>query len=649
MSELLGIIAPLKKFLSNTDEVIKVPFSKDEDNGLQLLKGRKYVVPDFQREIRWDADNIAQLIDDISSGPKYLGNVILTKISNEEFLIIDGQQRTTVLTMILACIKRLHSECTDTIIPCPLEIQSFTGFSKILTNNFPDMITLDKSIHQSDKLHQIKKYYSLWSFINTYPSITSKQSVQLFIENLEKSNVNIILNTSEDPKDGIRYFIDVNLKGKQLDVEDIFKSHLFRKDSSKEIRDAWYEFKTYASQIEQSKKINYPLLQILEHYFYCDLYKEARFKGLIFGKDFLLEKEYRDPSDPKILFRSNTHLIEVISNKKYMLNSICNINRILKIMINIVVSDSLTEDFKELFVTSQDTMDNTELKVIHNFLKKILNDDKMLPKALVMKYIMTNIIDGETKSKKIYREVYGVYLLSVLFTIFENKKSIEVLLSVLKSTDEKWYEELIKQVNSYFSSDKITDTRLLAQYKLGKNEEEENYKFRCKSLATIYNYLTINGNEVKVKAGQMQALCTFVTDDTNFSMEHFIVSENNKKETIIVANGCNQKYTYDESFYKKYVNNLFNFIFIDENINTKLSNNWLPKKIDTINGENLQCEYSKMIISELREISQNMNKLAGSNYKNDLDLYFARDFKEQYIEYAKNVLNKVILKINGRS
>ena len=60
-----------------------------------------------------------------------------------------------------------------------------------------------------------------------------------FIDNLGKSSVNIILNESDDLKDGIRYFIDVNLKGKQLDTEDIFKGYLFRNDSSIERRNAW--------------------------------------------------------------------------------------------------------------------------------------------------------------------------------------------------------------------------------------------------------------------------------------------------------------------------------------------------------------------------------------------------------------------------
>ena len=64
MPELLGIISQLKKLLSDTDETETVRISGDNQNILQLNKNRKYIIPDFQREIRWDKDNLSQLIDE---------------------------------------------------------------------------------------------------------------------------------------------------------------------------------------------------------------------------------------------------------------------------------------------------------------------------------------------------------------------------------------------------------------------------------------------------------------------------------------------------------------------------------------------------------------------------------------------------------
>lgn len=238
MPDLLGIISPLKKFLSDTEESIKINKESTETIVLSLRKDREYNIPDFQREIRWDEDNIAILIDDLESGPKYLGNIILTQHPNNKFSIIDGQQRITTLTMILTCIRKLHSPTISVIKPCKLNIESFPHFSDILLSCFSESQKNDTTILESDKLHQIETYYKLWSFIIDHPAIKDKTNAIKISENLEKSQINILLNRSDDTSDSIRYFIDVNLKGKQLDTEDIFKSYLFKNDPNPEIREA---------------------------------------------------------------------------------------------------------------------------------------------------------------------------------------------------------------------------------------------------------------------------------------------------------------------------------------------------------------------------------------------------------------------------
>lgn len=57
MNDLLGIIAPLRKFLSQEEERIHVKGL--EDDLLTLPANRTYIIPDFQREIRWNEDNVS--------------------------------------------------------------------------------------------------------------------------------------------------------------------------------------------------------------------------------------------------------------------------------------------------------------------------------------------------------------------------------------------------------------------------------------------------------------------------------------------------------------------------------------------------------------------------------------------------------------
>lgn len=653
MSDLLGIIAPIKKFLAKTEEKIYVPLSSSDKEVLSLSANRIYTIPDFQREIRWANENVAQLIDDIYSSPKYLGNVILTQHSNNLFSIIDGQQRITILTMIVLCIKKYYDSQIDVFSPCKLEIESFSEFSNILSKSFPKDLLDDNTIIQSDKLHQRYKYYHLWNYILNHPTITNQISAENFLENLGKSSINIILNKSTDIGDGIRYFIDVNLKGKQLDTEDIFKSYLFKYDPGQEIRTEWYRFKENATKAD-IYRMNYPLLKFLEHYFYCDLYKDPKYRGLEFGEDFLTKNEFKTREANPKTFREGIHIIELIRNKTYMLNSLRNLNNAIEIMIEIVESRSTTQTFESYFCYLDESnkkvkLDQVEIKIIHNIMGKVLKDSKTLPKALIMKYILSNLLKKDFQSKSALQEIYGVYVLAVLFTVFENKKSKDVLFSVLKADDKTWYLELINQIKSYFSPEKITDTRLLAQYKLAANEDEEDYRFRCKSLATLYNFFKIRGNEVSIANGKTKALYNFIENDDSFTVEHFIISDADSKKTILVLGEKELVYEYDQKFYKKYVNSLFNFIFIPNNLNSKLKNYWFPYKISQINLDELSCEYSRMYLEKIRKLSSNIIKISQdeTHYKDNLDLYFSRDFKDQYVDFARIILKEVIEKIKA--
>lgn len=643
MSELLGIIAPLKKFLSDTDENIHASFGNEKKTILPLEKGRIYNIPDFQREIRWNNDNVAMLVEDIKSGSKFLGNIILTKHSKMEYSIIDGQQRITVLTMILSCIKKLHQSEIEIINPCKLEIDSFSKFSLLLEKGFPQEEEFQMEIMESDKLKQSSKYFALWKYIFELDDIKNKRKAMKIIENLGASNFNIIVNESEDVSEGIRYFIDVNLKGKQLDIEDIFKSYLFRNDSSEDIRVEWYNLKKYSAEIESSK-MDYALLKLLEHYFYCDLYLDDKFRGMEFGTDFLLKKPHK-LSDTEVC-REKTHIIELISSNQYMKKALQEINEIANIMLKIVNSDSVTIEFEKLVHYTDNKgnvnkLDNVELKIIHNIISKILKDSKIPPKALVMKYIHEVLIKSKDKTKEDIRNIYGVYMFTVLFTIFENKKSTDVLINILKGNDSDWYKELIEQIHGYFVIDGITDARLLAQYKLSQNEEEEDYRFRCKSLATIYNYFCLKDNCVSIRKGCINDMFKFITDDNTFSLEHFVISES-KEHKIKLCDGQDE-YILDDKLYKRYVNNFFNYIFIKKELNSRLMNYWLPKKIEMLQDESIECNYSKMIINNLNKLNTEfLNQKKTEDYKDNFDLFFARDFKDQYIEYTKNTLNEII-------
>lgn len=97
MAGIVGTITNLSDFLSKTQVCLSVKPNDPQQQIICLEADRKYSIPAFQREVRWDDNNLKMLLYDLSRSSKFLGNIILTIKSDHTCEIIDGQQRTTVL------------------------------------------------------------------------------------------------------------------------------------------------------------------------------------------------------------------------------------------------------------------------------------------------------------------------------------------------------------------------------------------------------------------------------------------------------------------------------------------------------------------------------------------------------------------------
>ena len=80
-----------------------------------LGNGKIYKVPQFQRDYSWERDNWEDLWNDIELAIEhktahYMGSVVLQSTNSKEYLIIDGQQRFTTLTLLtLAVISSIQN------------------------------------------------------------------------------------------------------------------------------------------------------------------------------------------------------------------------------------------------------------------------------------------------------------------------------------------------------------------------------------------------------------------------------------------------------------------------------------------------------------------------------------------------------------
>ena len=628
----MGAVVTIEELFSNKKIEFKIS-SGGNDRNFGLLANRKYVIPEYQRELRWEEANVKQLIKDVKSRVQFLGNIILAERENDnsdnaqtEYEIIDGQQRITTIYLILKFLKEKYAEQLDLINNCILIIENFLKFDNAIEINFTNY---NKEIIASDKLVQREKYAALWESIRTDSVLNSKTLADAFIRNLRDCEVNLILSTSKSRN--IVRFIDVNTKGKHLDDEDIFKGFVFLQDSRNEIKKLWSNLKIQVARLE-SIGVHYPILTLIEQYLYCELYKNGQFDGVIFNQHFKITKTKN--SD----FYNEQHIIEALKDNAFVMKMLQVLISYIELCCEIVSSiHGQGVAFMKQFNPAS-KLDDNDYFIYHNFIKKVLKDTDNVPKALILKYYIEILYDCTGKTKSDYDMIFALYTLAFLFTIFTNKKSSGPIYNIIKQTD--WRAAIIKEIKSYKEDKSFTDKKLQSRYRIIGNLEEECYEYRAKTMATLYNFFEVKGGSVSMRAGCGDCVKDYLAS-SNFTTEHFLV---NKSKTIQYINNGKKINIKIPGTVSKFSNSLFNFIFINKEDNSKIENLPIGDKLEYLDSRELKCAYSQYYIAQITEIIKNPIMIASEDSKeqaqNKVDTFYNSAFVEKYIEIANRMYSK---------
>ena len=196
MGEIIGTIVDLKSFLGKELVNVEVKYAADKSSiAFTLAENRKYVIPAFQREIRWTEENLDVLVQDISRSNKFLGNIILAQETNDKYLIIDGQQRVSVLLMIVEYLQyRWCEEIHDLaqFSACSISIDSFRSFDKFRDSKY-DLAGLAPSERETDNYGQAERYAGLWKSMSSIKEFSTGKVVRSFFANFKRCTVNVIL------------------------------------------------------------------------------------------------------------------------------------------------------------------------------------------------------------------------------------------------------------------------------------------------------------------------------------------------------------------------------------------------------------------------------------------------------------------------
>ena len=646
MSEITGTVIKLRDFLFDVDTQITIKYNGQKHPILAFAKGRILSIPDYQREIRWKKETLFALMNDISHGNKFLGNIILSSANDRDYYIIDGQQRLVSLNMLVNYIKfEYQDEINDIEKLVDIKLNCFNKFDIFQSSryNLKSVNSAQQTaVEESDKLNQIKSLSALYRYIGTSKIIDTPDKARIFLENLKSCQINVIVADEEDVKKSTEYYIDVNLKGIKLDTEDIFKGYLFAQDATATIRKSWVELKEawikFDENLASTNLSNaYPLTKILEHYMYCHVFCKPEYDMIHMDEEFLLIDECTVKGT---IYYSKDHVIKVINNNSLMQEVIDGATRYVNCLNSIVEDDGGVPGCMKTYLKS---IDSTERQIICNIIKKsILDKGLIVPKMLVLKYFLQ--IESSSASKNDCKKIFAVYFYTVLFMLFGDKKSdAEKIKKVAKSND--FYKDLISEIKTFVSASKMATTHLTAISRWNSNFENEDLQYKCKSLATIYNYFKLENNVVSVTS--VDNLNSFLSNEEKYSVEHFVI---NKSGTI--------KYLDDKDEYhlpentRQYGTYIFNFIFIPRKLNgTVLGNYSLQRKLRILKEENnlkdIDCEYSKMIISTLDGKFNGAIDVKTLNEQEteELDKYWLVTFKREYPQFTEAVIDEVVKRL----
>lgn len=653
MDNIIGTIVNLKDFFKNIEIKVKISSEvKNDSYAFILPAGRNYTIPYFQREIRWTKENVNILVQDIKNTSKFLGNVILSIAEDNNYNVIDGQQRITVLLMILFYLKtnwgKQINELEDYEV-CTLKIESFQAYEKFQSGKY-DFNSLSDEEKKTDKYHQAIRYKELWDTFQNINELNDQDEARNLYKNIMRCSFNVLLTQEESTNYNIDYFIDVNLKGVKLDTEDIFKGYLFHMNNSKKTLDSWVILKQKSMQYNETGRMIlkyenveelYSLVKIIYHYFNCDLFLNPEFSELSFGNDFYLKRDFKKKNNRN--FYKGEHIIKVINDDYYMKECMNNISKILCIFNEIIEGNEPSLNFKKMFFTESDKnrkVDIDTITTIKGLARLLLLDkDITLPYALIVKYFLEIVKEDKKIDDDYAKKFYAIYVYSLFFSHFTSKKEISEIESVLKSSN--WYDDLISKIKRFFNQENTNDRRLAFQSKYFEDNNVSSHK--CKSLAILFNFFKLTDSQVKVR-GSLKELKNYLVNKTEYSVEHFVV--NNSKTYTIVKNGIKHKY---EKEIQKYSNSVFNFIFIPENLNSTLNNLYVSEKIEILkeNRDKIKCEYSNMVLDKASEI---FKKLPMKN--NELDIekteeYFGYNFKRDFKDYSNAILDEIIKKVKS--
>ena len=304
---------------------------------IEKLKDYFFLVPDYQREYVWKADDqVEQFLTDIDNEydenadqqeSYFIGSIIIVKNKNK-YDVIDGQQRLTTITLTLCAIRDLLS--TQEVSLNEIQKEHLSTIKKLLysfdldtekyllrlelqyeeSRNFLDTLIL-KEKYEGENTASIQKMRAAYNQIYNYLENILQKGVPALTKFARyfMSKIDLVLIESEDIGSALKIFETINQRGASLNAMDLVKNLLFRQANESQfstIKETW-------------KKINEALLRCGEDenpLRFLRYFMMARYHNGILREDDIYN--WIITKSGKAILKYETHPIELVKEIEFM-------------------------------------------------------------------------------------------------------------------------------------------------------------------------------------------------------------------------------------------------------------------------------------------------------------------------------------------
>lgn len=624
---------------------------------VSLDEDRVYLIPGYQREIRWSAENVQILIDDLGKGEKFLGTITLSTSENGKYEVIDGQQRITVITFLISYLNSVVPDRKRHTNICKIENGSFAKFNEVLSYGFDykrikmENLPLYNEMVETDVLEQKDDFAIIWnSIVERVQVMNEDEQIDLFVA-LEESEINVIVNeidgTGSQRKFCIDYFIDINNKSVELDSIDIIRAYAFKEDFEK-MTALWIDIQNKCNTLRGIVK--YSREELYYQYFICKVNGELDYQlTRSLGENYTI-KENVEIGGKK--YASGTFVWNMFSKDRFYAQLLEDLNAYLD-FIYLVISheNGGNDEFKSMFyLDEKNRVSETQILNTHTVINCILRNDDVVPKMMVMKYYL-EVLMPQVAEKKMYKYIYDINAVATIFTTAGKKKESEQIAN--KLLQQNWGSAINEYAYKMLKTlPEVVDFAKAALF--NKKYTVESGQYLARRYFSLYDaYDWSSGNTSIDEERYKNASIT----NGNNNMEHFIV--NRKYEYALY---CDDGVTCDIEIkiprkLKKYIATISNYLILNSRVNSNLKNRPVYEKVEILeaairdNGIDyvIPSKRSQLHYFVVKEVFHDLSKypvkelkaeMKKSKRKKLLRDYYLEYFEEEFIQLTQSLASE---------